>query len=161
MNPAVLSSQSNFLVTFLASFLIWFLFLGFFYLWIVDGKLRREVVLHALSASLISWLLVTTIKSLLPLPRPYEVNGEPALTFTLPRTMTSFPSAHTTVAFAIAISVWLHRKKIGFWFIIGAVLVALGRVASNVHYFVDVVGGALIGLGVAYIIKKIHLFKLL
>ena len=133
MNPAVLSSNSNFLATFLASFLIWFLFLGLIYFWIADGTIKKEVVLHALAASLISWLIVLILKSLLPFPRPYEISGVVPLTLTIPQKATSFPSAHSSVAFAIGISVWLHKKKIGFWFIVGAFLVALGRIISVAH----------------------------
>ncbi|KKQ37016.1 MAG: bacitracin transport permease BCRC [Candidatus Woesebacteria bacterium GW2011_GWA1_37_7] len=161
MNPVVLSSQSNYLVTFLASFLIWFLFLGLFILWLVDGKIKKEVVLHAVLASMVSWVISLGLKSLLPFPRPFMINNLPPLTLTTPTSLTSFPSAHSTVAFAIATSVWLHNKKWGLFFITGACLVGLGRVASNVHFFVDVIGGALIGISASYIIKKLHPFKLL
>ena len=77
------------------------------------------------------------------------------------RMNSSFPSGHAAAAFALAFAVWLHNKKIGVVFIILAVLVGLGRVLSNVHYSFDVFGGALLGVVVAYIIGRLHMFKLL
>ena len=105
--------------------------------------------------------MVLVIKSLLPHARPFEVNGRLPLTFTIPTPETSFPSAHSTVAFAIAASIWLHKKKLGIWFIALAILVAMGRVATNVHYMIDVVSGGFVGVGTAYLVKKLHVFKLL
>jgi undecaprenyl-diphosphatase len=160
MNPAVLSSHSNLFLTFIASFLIWFLFLGLFYLWIIDGRVKKEVVIHAIFATMISWALVSIIKSLIPTLRPFEVNNSLPLTITIPSS-SAFPSLHSAVAFAIAVSVWFHNKRIGITFITGAFLVALGRVLSNVHWLSDVIFGGLMGYLTSILLVRVHFFRFL
>ena len=161
MNPQVLSSQDSIFIVFLASFLIWFMFGGLIILWVIDGRIKKEQVLHALLAALLAWVAATMLKSLMPQSRPFSLNELPPLTFITPSVNSSFPSGHTAVAFGIAISVWLHSRKIGIWFIVAATFVGLGRIVSNVHFYADVVGGAMIGVLIAYVIKRLHLFKML
>jgi undecaprenyl-diphosphatase len=58
----------------------------------------------------------------------------------------SFPSSHTYIAFGIAMSVFLYgHKKLGSLLFLLAVLVAVGRVGTGLHYPSDVIGGAMIG----------------
>lgn len=147
--------MSNILITFLASFLIWFLFLGLAVLWLINGKIKQEQAMHAFYAALTSWAASTMLKSLIPTSRPFMTNGETPLTLTIPIDG-SFPSAHTAIAFAIAMSVYLHNKRYGILFIVIATLVALGRVLSNVHYPLDVFAGVLIGVAVSFILEKLH-----
>lgn len=160
MNPAVLSSETSIFVTFLASFLIWLMFAGLTFMWVIDGKIKREQALHALASALVAWVLTFMIKSLLPQPRPFVFGDLQPLTITLPSDNSSFPSAHSAVAFALATSVWMHNKKLGLRFVVAAFLVGLGRILSNVHFLHDVWVGAAIGIVVASMIKKVHLFKL-
>ena len=159
MNPAVLSGNTSLIVTFKASFLIWFMFAGLLFLWFIDGRVKKEQALHAFFASLIAWALTLMIKTLIPTMRPFQIEDSLPMTMTIPLDP-SFPSTHTAVAFALAVSVWLHNKKVGIFFIIAAFLVGWGRIASNVHYFGDVLAGAAIGIAIAYIVEKLHLFKL-
>ena len=161
MDPQVLSSQNSIFVVFLASFLIWFMFAGLLTLWVIDGRIKKEQVLHALLAAVLAWVAAMMLKSLLPQSRPFSLNGFPPLTFITPSVNSSFPSAHSAVAFGVAVSVWLHNRKVGIWFIVAAAFVGLGRIASNVHFYADVVGGAMIGVFIAYIIKRLHLHKML
>jgi undecaprenyl-diphosphatase len=137
------------------------MFAGLIILWVIDGRIKKEQVLHALMTALFAWVAATMIKGLLPQTRPFSLNGLPPLTFITPTTDSSFPSGHAAVAFGIAVSIWLHSRKVGVWFIVAATFVGLGRIVSNVHFYADVVGGAMIGVFIAYLIKKLHLFKLL
>jgi len=67
----------------------------------------------------------------------------------------SFPSAHATVAFAIAFSVFWFAQPLGIVFLVLAALVALGRVFTGVHYPLDVLGGAFFGGVMSFMILKI------
>ena len=101
----------NPIITFLASFLIWVMFAGLLVLWIIDGKIKREQVLHALIACIFAYLISLMIKEFFPMPRPFELNGERPLTITV-HSDGAFPSSHAAVAFALGVTVWLHNKKI-------------------------------------------------
>ncbi|OGM21112.1 hypothetical protein A2955_02110 [Candidatus Woesebacteria bacterium RIFCSPLOWO2_01_FULL_37_19] len=159
MNPVVLSSESSFIATFLASFLIWFMFGGLAFLWLIDGKIKKEIALHAVLATLIAWGLSQMIKSFFPTIRPFGLNGTNPLTITVP-TDGSFPSGHTAAAFGLAVSIWLHNKKLGYKFISIALLIGLGRILGNVHFFTDVLAGAMLGYLAAYLVEKLHPVKI-
>jgi len=160
-NPMVLASDTSILVTFLASFLIWVMFAGLVFMWFIDGRVKREQALHAILASLIAWAVSLMIKNLLPMSRPFTFNDTFPLTITLPSANSSFPSTHASVAFALATSIWVHNKKLGSRFMIMAVLVGFGRIASNVHFVLDVIVGILLGVITGFLVKKMHTYKLL
>lgn len=146
--------------TFIASFLIWFMFAGLFLLWVLDGKAKRERILHALFSSLIAWLVAEVIKNLINTKRPFIINNDSPTTITTPQDG-AFPSGHSTAAFALAVSIWFHDKKLGAIYLFAALLVALGRILANVHYPLDTIVGALIGILTSIAVEKTHLFSLL
>lgn len=141
------------LITFLASFLIWLMFGGLLVLWIFDGKIKRKQALRAFAAALLAWIFAQMLKNLLPTTRPFLLNGEFPLTFTV-HTDNSFPSGHSAVAFSLAVTAWLHNKKLGFFYLAAAFLVGIGRVFANVHYLLDIVVGGLLGSLVAIVVNK-------
>ena len=70
----------------------------------------------------------------------------------------SFPSSHTSVAFALATSLSLEFPK---WYIIApsyawAACVGLARMNQGVHYPSDILGGIVIGAGTAYLSYRIN-----
>lgn len=160
MNPAIFFGDSSLVITFLASFLIWFMLGSLIFLWIIDGRIKREQALHAFIASLAAWVTSMMIKSLYPSLRPFKLYNFIPSTFTIPSGNSSFPSIHSAVAFAIAVSIWNHNKKLGNRFLVLAVLVAAGRVLSGVHYLHDVIAGALIGVVIGILVKRLHTYKL-
>ncbi|MBI4035273.1 MAG: phosphatase PAP2 family protein [Candidatus Chisholmbacteria bacterium] len=140
-------------ITFLASFLVWFMVAGLFVLARKPGPSRREMVLHSLLAAFLAWSIAHLIKLVFPTPRPFELNGDTPLTL-FAKSDGSFPSGHTALAFALATSVFLHRHKVGLIFILAAIVVGLARVFGNVHYPVDILGGAAIGVTTALLISR-------
>ena len=147
------------IITFLASFLIWILFAGLIYLWVIDGRIKREVALHAFLSALMAWGAAELLKSLFPISRPFVTDNFPPLTLTIPIDG-SFPSGHTAAAFALATSVWLHNKKLGLFFITIALTIGVSRVLANVHWPLDIVGGVVVGTIVSLMVEKLHVFQL-
>lgn len=144
------------IILFLASFLIWLLFAGLVVLWFIDGKIKKEQVVHALLASFLAFTVAEILKQIFHTSRPFQVDGLGVMTLTKPLDP-AFPSTHAAVAFALAITVWLHDRKVGLFFVILAISIAWARVAANVHYPIDVIVGAIIGGITALAIEKVHL----
>ncbi len=135
------------------------MFLGLFVLWYVDGRLKREMVVHGFIAFWLAWVLAHGLKLIFPTVRPFLINGEQSLVV-FPEANGAFPSGHSAAVFALASIIWFHNKKLGLLYFLGALGVGVGRVLANVHYPVDVFGGAFLGSLVAIFIEKWHFFKL-
>lgn len=65
----------------------------------------------------------------------------------------SFPSTHSSVAFA-AFGVLALLYSV--WFLVPAAIIAISRVVVNVHTIVDITGGAVFGLLIAYAITSVY-----
>lgn len=70
-----------------------------------------------------------------------------------PHDAQSFPSGHSSVAFALAFTTLFADPASGRWMMVGATLVALGRVYVGVHYPFDVAAGAAVGFVTAYVVS--------
>ena len=136
------------------------MFAGLLVLWLIDGKIKREQVLHALLAVALAWGIAQVVKGLFPTVRPFELSDLTPLTL-LPRSDGAFPSGHSAAAFALATTIWFHDKKVGWAFVTTALIVGVARVWGNVHYPIDILGGAVLGAAVAFVIEKVHLKKLI
>src|SRR5260221_8607661 len=109
--------MTNQLIIFLASFLIWVMFAGLVILWFIDGKIKKEQVMHALLASFIAWTIAEILKQVFHTSRPFLVNGLTPLTLTIPSDP-AFPSGHAATVFALAFTIWFHDKRVGAIFLI-------------------------------------------
>jgi membrane-associated phospholipid phosphatase len=76
---------------------------------------------------------------------------------------TSFPSGHTMSAFAFygLLAMFLHRKDqwVGAILAYTAILVGVSRIYLVQHFMMDVLGGASIGLGIAWCFYHLHQTK--
>jgi membrane-associated phospholipid phosphatase len=115
-----------------------------------DSVLRRNSIY--IGASVLSSAIITDIlKYSIKRPRPYITY--PYIEKAASGGSPSFPSGHTSVAFAFATSVSIAWPK---WYIIvpsylWAGTVAYSRMDLGVHYPSDVLAGAIIGAGSAYL----------
>lgn len=150
-----MNQMDDVVIEFFATFFIWFLYVGLIILWFIDGKIKKEQVIHALAASLIAWTIAFLIKRFFPTVRPFITNGREIDVLFRP-TDGAFPSEHSTLAFALATTVFMHDRRVGWVFLVGALLVGVARVLANVHYPIDIMGGALLGTLTAVVIEKLH-----
>ena len=97
------------------------------------------------------------LKNVLARPRPYDF--DPTLAHRLAwGEMTSdysFPSGHTLASFEASVGLMIHHKKWGVAALALACLVCISRLFLLVHYPTDVLAGALIGIGFAFLAAKI------
>ena len=86
--------------------------------------------------------------------RPYvlfpQIIPEVKHLFYLP-TVSSFPSYPAALTFAFAFGVWLRNKKVGIVLFVLSVVMGLARIYVGVHYPLDILGGAAIGIAVTYL----------
>jgi undecaprenyl-diphosphatase len=152
--------ELNLLVTFLASILIWLMFFGLIVLWVIDGKIKKETVIHALFACFVAYFVTEAIKFVFPTLRPFQINNLIPLTATIPGDG-AFPSSHSAVAFALSITILKHNKKVGILYLIMAGFVGVARIMAYVHYPIDIIAGAVIGSVISMLTSSKHFDRLL
>ena len=123
---------------------ILFIAVGLFLL--LFKKTRR--VGAAVLIALLFGLLITnlTLKPLISRPRPW-LDVEGLVNLIEESAYSSFPSGHSTSAFAFAFALWFGAPK--KWMkraaMVVAVLMGLSRLYVGVHYPTDILGGILVG----------------
>lgn len=120
------------------------------------NEIRTSVVM--VSALALNTGLTYALKYAINRPRPYDSN--PALVPINPPVSPSFPSGHTSLAFTTATNITLTIPK---WYTavpayIWATSVGYARLHMGVHYPSDVLAGAVLGIGSAWISHRTNLW---
>lgn len=145
---------------FFAKYLAYLMGLAFLFILLAQKDWRRRLHLCLFSAVslIVSYGIIEhAINYFFPTARPFvELNFTPLV---MRAADASFPSAHATIFFTMAtlLFFWISRKW-GVWFFAGALLIGVGRIFVGLHYPIDILGGALIGIVtpflVAYVFKQ-------
>jgi len=91
-------------------------------------------------------------------PRPYELlhsANQAMQALHYPSLDPSFPSNVATISFAAATGAWLGHRKAGIILYVLASIWALSRFYAGMHFFVDIAGGAAIGVLTSLITTKV------
>ena len=94
------------------------------------------------------------LKAWIDRDRPPLVDPDPEPLVRLPVT-DSFPSGHATVSFACATVLALAVPRLRVPLFVLAALIAFSRVYVGVHYPLDVLAGALLGVGLAIALRML------
>ena len=115
---------------------------------------RPALVLLVVAADGIADLLARAIKSVVDEERPAFRYAEPKALVHVPRDH-SFPSGHAATSFACATVLALAFPRLAAPLYVLAAAIAFSRVYVGVHYPLDVLGGALLGLVVGLAVSRL------
>lgn len=140
---------------FLWVFLILLLFKNFRKYW----RMVAEAIIAAL---FVRFVLVQVFYSLKFRFRPFIIDNVNLL-IPYDLSKTSFPSGHSSFYFALSTIIYGYSKKVGILFYIGSSLIVVSRVFAGVHWPLDIVAGATLGIFMGWVLnklfKKVHPLK--
>lgn len=128
------------------------------YVFIYKNKAERllnlRVVANAFFATALAAAVNLSISFMVGRLRPFDA-GDGENIYGAVIVGSSFPSTHAAMAFAIACAVFLTYRKFGSVLLVLAAMVALSRVYVGIHYPMDVLVGAFLGMLAALTVVKI------
>lgn len=148
MPPVTNWNQSPYGITFFV--LVWL------FIFIKGGKEGRTAALLLIPLIIIAdQLSSSVIKSLVARPRPcHLVDGAAIITnihLLVPcGSGYSFPSSHAVNNFAFATMMTLFYRRLWYVFYVYASIMAFSRLSVGVHYPSDIIGGAVMGIILAF-----------
>ena len=113
---------------------------------------RPALLLVVVAADGIADLLARGIKSIVDVQRPAFRYAEPKALVSVPHDH-SFPSGHSATSFACATTLALAFPRLAVPLYVLAAAIAYSRVYVGVHYPLDVLGGAVLGVAVAIALR--------
>jgi undecaprenyl-diphosphatase len=145
----------NFMI-FCAEYLIFGLFLISIFLFfnLTKKKEKIQLIIFTFSSTILAWLLNHLISLIYFRPRPFATHDNIFLLIQHNQDK-SFPSDHTTIAFALGLSIYLFNKKLGIFALICAFFIAFARIFSGLHYPLDILGGIVMASLVIWGTQKI------
>lgn len=114
-------------------------------------NVREWAVINATLAATLALGVNQIIIRIWARPRPFV--GHHAIMLLTKSTDPSFPSDHATFAFGVAVALYLSMRRLGILALLVAAIIAFARVYTGEHYVSDVVAGAVIGGGVAFLVN--------
>lgn len=109
---------------------------------------RPNVFLLVATTSLTMSLVNTLLKYAVQRDRPPTIILDPEPLMEVPTT-SSFPSGHTSTSFACAYVISRLAPRLTVYVFVLAALIGFSRIYVGVHYPLDVLAGAVLGLVVA------------
>ncbi|NOU92387.1 phosphatase PAP2 family protein [Paenibacillus sp. LMG 31456] len=143
----------NPLMAFFAVNLDYLFYLGVAVYWMVRSPDNRRMVVNTLISAAVALGTNSIIGAIYHRDRPFVAHQ--VIQLVNHETSASFPSNHAAAAFAVAVSIWLWRRKGGTVWIVLAALIGFSRIWSGIHYPIDIVGGAIIGGLIAVVIGRL------
>lgn len=119
----------------------------------LTGK-RPDIIVRTFIAAIITTIILHSFKTYFPIPRPPSVFS-PDMMHQLGNQFWhgSFPSGHAAAPFTLAAMVifLVDSNKVRAFVLAYAALIAVSRIATGVHWPIDILGGAFFGWFAAFI----------
>ncbi|MMZ45981.1 Undecaprenyl-diphosphatase BcrC [compost metagenome] len=152
----------NPVIVFLAEYMLYFLCLSIVVYWFTRTNKNRMMVIQAVIAFILAEILGKIAGQFHSHYQPFAVL--PHVNQLIEHDIdNSFPSDHTILFFSVCISFWLVRKKGEWLWLMLPFCVAISRIWVGVHYPIDVITGALLGvisaLFVYWLVPKLSSIK--
>jgi undecaprenyl-diphosphatase len=133
------------------------------WLWFPDEDVRRkrEALLAAMIASFPALVFAWILSRIISRPRPLSEATQ--FLFRVPYGLKatgwvsagSFPSDHAVLFFALATGILFASHRAGwFTFVYVSIIICLPRLYVGAHYTTDILGGAAIGISVAWLANR-------
>lgn len=114
----------------------------------------KQVVLVSLGSAIVArFVLVSLIRYFTYSPRPFLIL-ENVNKLVSNENASSFPSGHASFYFALAMGVYFYNKKTGLIFLCLAGLMGVARIFVGVHWPLDILAGAGLGIATAYVMER-------
>lgn len=156
-NAVYFLSKDNLLKVGLVMLAVW----GLWFIQDHEQERRRTQLIITLLASLIAIAVGRFL--VMFLPHRFRPINDPLLGLHIPDevnmyawdTLSSFPSDHAVLFYALSVSLYFVSRKAGIFFSLSSVvLILFPRVYLGYHYASDVIVGALVGAFIGYLVSK-------
>lgn len=131
-----------------------FIFILIAVIMIINKKTRTAGIVLFVALAL-TGLCTEVLKELVERPRPFVAYPSIEPLYHEDSLYSSFPSGHTSMAFAFATIIAIFYKKWTYIVFGFAILMAFSRMYGFVHYPTDVIAGAMVGIICSIIVYKI------
>ncbi|MBI4085174.1 MAG: phosphatase PAP2 family protein [Candidatus Liptonbacteria bacterium] len=131
---------------FAAKYLPYFLYAAFIWLVILQPGWRLKLFFSseaAIAVILSRGLITEIINFFYYSPRPLETLSFQAL---ISESGSSMPSGHAALFFALSLIIYIWNRRWGIWYFILSLIIGLARIFVGVHWPLDIVAGAAIGI---------------
>ena len=115
---------------------------------------RWSVFVLTVLAVAVADLAATGLKAAIDVERPSTRDAQPKTLVPAPHDH-SFPSGHAATSFAAATVLTFALPRLAPLWLLMAVAVGFSRVYVGVHYPLDIVGGAMLGIAVAIALRRL------
>jgi undecaprenyl-diphosphatase len=137
---------------FFAEYLPYLMVLGFLILVFREPGARRKFYLFVegtLAVILARGIITESIRFFYNVQRPFALLGFSPL---IAESGASFPSGHMAWFFALTVTIWFVNRKWGMLFFVLSAVMGVARVYAGVHWPLDIVAGAVLGLASGWLI---------
>lgn len=137
--------------------IVWIMLAVMVFLWFTGKETNQKMVFYSFFSASVALLIASMVISpMINHARPFVEHHVLQLIPHAPDA--SFPSDHATLAFSIAFSVLLVKRKLGIWMLLLAVVTGISRIYVGVHYPGDIAGAIVLSFFISITVYKLNAF---